>query len=145
MNNSNYNLFKTIKKTEQNNDNLQLIDCRIGGNILVDLTYLNSYNLPSDVIENIKTECKHLSAANTTLFVGFVQDFKAYEGILKFQCTKVYKDNGTKHCYNILTLKNIDRLNYGERLSIYNRYYTENEIHIEETNRVQSVIDIEIE
>lgn len=141
----NYNLFKTIKKTESQNEVLQLIDSRIGGTILVDLSHLNKYNLPIEVITDIqKNQLKHLSAANTTLFVGFVNDFNAYDGILKFQCIKVLKDNGCKHCYNIFVLENIDRLNYGERTTIYNKYFNENEIHIFEENRIQSIIDFEI-
>jgi len=140
----NYNLFKTIKKTESQNDNLQLIENRQYDKILIDITYLNNYKLPIEVVENIKTECRNLSAANTTLFVGFVNDFNAYDGILKFQCIKVLKDNGCKHCYNIFVLENIDRLNYGERSSVYNKYFNENEIHIEEHNRIESIIDFEV-
>ena len=139
----NYNLYKTIKKTETQNSTLNLINARMYSDFLVDLTHLNNYNLPIDVINNIKFECRNLSAANTTLFVGFVEKFQAYEGILKFQCIKVLKDNGCKHCYNIFVLENIDRLNYGERTTIYDNY-NDNEIHIEETNRIESIIDIEV-
>lgn len=145
MNNSNYNLFKTIKKTEQNNENLQLIEAKMYSNFLIDLTHLNNYKLPIEVLENIKTECKHLSAANTTMFCGKCDTFQAYDGILKFQCMRVFKDNGCKHCYNIFVLQSINRLNYGERSSVYNKMFDENMINIAEDHIFERTIDIELE
>lgn len=120
-----YHLFKTAKKTAQENHLIIAENNIATTKTLFDFSELNNTDLPEWEKEVIKADAlKTVCAFNRESFYGAeYNDFISCSGIATFIPHKVYDRASGRHLYNIMQLVSVYN-NHTERKSIYDDWKT---------------------
>lgn len=139
-----YNLFKTLSKTEKEN-NLFFVDSLDGNKYkrFFDFSLLEENTLitenEKEVIVNDAVD--NVNNGNKISFYGKIfNNFSICGGTAKYYCHKVYSITG-KHLYSIFQLAELDHYRK-ERKTVYDNYNVQNFLVV--TDTMKPLEDIEI-